>query len=292
MRNHVRLCRKITASGLAAVLLVVGLTPPAAAQSCQGWNTEKFFETATVDEVRACLSAGEDPNEHDTKGLTALHRAARDTADPAVIEALLDAAADPRTYSIAGRLPWDFARKNNKIKGSDANQRLRIESAKKADWSRVQAVAHDTKTKVLLYQDIAPRGVWKIKGRFESATDESITLMLKDGQTHTLSKAVVRKVLVPRPFAKRWPGWITAAVTTAIWVPFMGVYSDFHAKGILLLGGLVSFGPTAIAFGASGMHSIYDVPPKHRILRPQGVQHYGDQDNSSGNPEKPSSPNR
>ena len=58
MRNHGPLLRKITASGLAALLLVAGLPPPAAAQSCQGWNTEKFFETATVEQVRACLSAG------------------------------------------------------------------------------------------------------------------------------------------------------------------------------------------------------------------------------------------
>ena len=291
MRNHGRLCRKITATGLVTVLLVVGLPPPAAAQSCQGWNTEEFFETATVDEVRACLSDGEDPNEQDTKGLTALHRAARDTADPAVIEALLGAGANPRTYSIAGRLPWDFARKNNKIKGSDANQRLRIESAKKADWSRVQAVAHDTKTKVLLYQDIAPRGVWKIKGRFESATDESITLRLKDGQTHTLSKTGVRKVLVPRPFAKRWPGWGTLAGSVLAAELYRLRVQDLKPS-LAAINLSIAGGATVVAFFSSGMGTIYDVPPKHRILRPQGVQHYGDQDNTSGNPEKPSSPNR
>ena len=77
MRNCSRLCRKITAAGLAALLLLAGVQPPPAeAQNCQGWNTEKFFATATVDQVRACLSAGEDLNEQDTQGLTALHRAA------------------------------------------------------------------------------------------------------------------------------------------------------------------------------------------------------------------------
>ena len=60
--------------------------------------------------MRACLSAGRGPNEPDTKGLTALHRAARDTSDPAVIEALLDAGANPRASKyIAGRPPWFYA---------------------------------------------------------------------------------------------------------------------------------------------------------------------------------------
>ena len=47
-----------------------------------------------------------------------------------------------------------------------------------------------------------------------------------------------------------------------------------------------SFGPTAIAFGASGMGTIYDVPPEHRIL-PQADKQSGAQDNASGKPEDP-----
>lgn len=141
----------------------------------------------------------------------------------------------------------------------------------KSDWSRVQAVPHNTKAVVWLYQDAAPRESRRIKGRFDSATDDSITLVLKDGQTRTVRKEGVRKVLIPRPFKKRWPGWVTAAVTTAIWVPVMGVHSDFHAMGILLFGGLVSFAPSAIAFAASGMGPVYNVPPRLRT-RPQGDQ--------------------
>ena len=129
--NHGRLLRKITASGLVPLLFVAGLPPTAAAaESCKDWKTQKFFETATVEQVSACLSAGEDPNEPDTQGRTALHRAARETRDPAVIEALLDADANPRSISIAGRRPWDYARTNGKIKGSAAYQRLWIAGAK------------------------------------------------------------------------------------------------------------------------------------------------------------------
>ena len=217
--NNGGLFRKTTASGLVCLLLVAcAAAAAAAAESCKGWETAKFFESATLQQVRACLSAGEDPNKPDTKGFTALHRAARETSDPAVIEALLEADANPRAYSTAGRLPWQFARKNDKIKGSDAYQRLRIVSApaKKADWSRVQAVSHDTKTEVRLYQDAAP--VRRFRGRFESATADSITLVFKDGQTRSFPKQAVRKVLTRRPFSKRWPGWVALGVTLTILV--------------------------------------------------------------------------
>ena len=59
-RNHGRLLKKATAAGLAFLLLVAGLPLPAAAaeESCKDWNTARFFETATVEQVRACLNAG------------------------------------------------------------------------------------------------------------------------------------------------------------------------------------------------------------------------------------------
>ena len=161
------LFRMITASGLVCLLLVAGAPAPAAEESCQGWKTAKFFESATLQQVRACLSAGRGPNEVDRQGLTALHRAARETSDPAVIEALLDAGANPRASSRAGRLPRHYARTNDKIKGSDPYQRLMIvtvRKSKKADWSRVQAVPHHRKTVVRLYEDAAPRENRRIKG--------------------------------------------------------------------------------------------------------------------------------
>ena len=295
--NHGRLCRKIAASGLVLLLLLTGVQPPpAAAQSCQGWNTEKFFETATVEQVKACLDAGEDLNEQDTQGLTPLHRAARDSGDPAVIEALLDAGANPRLYSVAGRLPWDFLRRNAEIKGSAAYQRLLIMLAKKADWSRVQAVARDTKTVAHLYRDAVPQGSWKIKGRFESATADSITLRLKDGQTHTLPKTSVHKVLIPRPFKKRWPGWTTLAITmlAAQAIPRLtsriGGSSEEQSRQITGLYIWLVAPATVVAFLNSRMGPIYNVPPKHRMLL-QGDKQPGDQYKAFEKPEESESPN-
>ena len=279
--NHGRLLKKITAGGLAALLLVAGLPTPVAAQSCQGWKTAKFFETATADEVRDCLSIGRDLNEPDAQGLTALHRASRDTSDPTVIEALLDADANPRTYSIAGRLPWDFARKNKQIKGSDAYQRLRVESAKKADWARVQAMPHHRETVVLLYQDAAPRESRRTKGRFESATDNSITLRLEDGQTRTFPKQAVRKVRTWRPVKERKTGWVALVIGAVIAELLMNIDAPPSVLNRLLGHALLTLPIAGVSFYGSRMGLIYDVSRKHRML-PQGDQQSGEQSNTSG----------
>ena len=283
-RNHGSLLKKATAAGLACMLLVSGMPLLAAAQeSCKDWNTAKFFKSATVDEVRACLSAGRDPNEVDRKGLTALHRAARDTSDPAVIEVLLEAGASPRASSRAGRTPRYYARKNKKIKGSDAWQRLMIvlaQNPKKADWSRVQAVPSHRKTAVRLYQDAAPPASRRIKGRFVSATADSITLRPKDGQTRAVDRQAVRKVLIRRSFAKRWPGWVALGVAAALVEIILA-----RPGGDLVmprLGHAFFTLPTAAAFFyGSRMGPIYNVPPGHRPL-PQADKQPGDQENASG----------
>ena len=151
------------------------------------------------------------------------------------------------------------------------------------DWSRVQAVSPKTKTEVQLYKDEVPQGSRKIKGRFDSATDGSITLRLKDGQTRTLEKSDVRKVLTRRPFSKRWPGWVALGVTLTI-LAAMPLDSDDprplsspQAHATITL-------PTAAAFFyGSRMKGIYEVPPKHRT-RTQGAKQFGVQDKA---PEKP-----
>lgn len=261
MTNNKGLLKKITAAGLAPLLLVAGFPLPAvAAESCKGWRTAKFFESATADEVRACLSTGENPNEPDTQGLTALHRAARDTRDPAVIEALLDAGADPEMRNTYGRPPWFYARKNKRIKGSAAYQRLRLRLTKNVGWARVQALSNNTKTRIWLYQDAAPPESWKIKGRFESAKADSITLLLKDGQTRTYPKTAVHKVLTRRPYEKRTLGWVALGATSLFCIVTVGPWD--------LVSGVYLVIPAAAAagFSVSGTKEIYNVPPEHRML--------------------------
>ena len=145
------------------------------------------------------------------------------------------------------------------------------------DWSRVQAVPPKTKTDVQLYKDDAPQGSRKVKGRFDSATTDSLTLTLKDGQTRTLQKQAVRKVLTRRPFSKRWPGWVALGVTFAITEFFLHI--DLPPTASERLGGHATITlPTAAAFFyGSRMGGIYEVPPKHRT-RPAGGPQFGSQD--------------
>ena len=136
----------------------------------------------------------------------------------------------------------------------------------KRDWSRVQSVTPGTKTTVLLYKDQASRGKRRIKGRFHSATAESVTLMLGRGRTRTLRKQAVLKVLVQRPVEKRYQGWITAGVGAAIGVPWVAhPENDLNARGKLLVPLVCIVAPTVVAFlAAPKMGDIYYVPPDRR----------------------------
>ena len=79
---------------LGAGSLVVVTLSAQPAPSCEQWNTQEFFEAATLEQVTACLAAGTDVMATTDDGHTPLHYAAQLNADPAVVEALLAAGAE------------------------------------------------------------------------------------------------------------------------------------------------------------------------------------------------------
>lgn len=144
----------------------------------------------------------------------------------------------------------------------------------KRDWSRVQIVTPGTRTTVLLYKDRAPRGKRKIKGVFHSARSDSVTLLLPRGRKQTIHKQDVRRVLVRRPFRKRYQGWIAAGASGAYTVPMvLHPGADLSPKGRLLVSALFMAAPTAFAFlVAPRMGGIYNVPRNHRKRQESGSQ--------------------
>lgn len=142
------------------------------------------------------------------------------------------------------------------------------------DWSKVQGLASDTKVEVQLYEDEAIRGGQKIKGRFDSTTANSVTLRLKDGQTRTLEKSAVRKVLTLRPLKKRWPGWVALGVTCGVLQTLLSMSAsvdNVSASTMVGAHGLYTFPISAAFFYGSRMEGIYEVPPEHRAWLSQGT---------------------
>ena len=134
----------------------------------------------------------------------------------------------------------------------------------RSDWTKVQAVPLGTPTTVVLYKDQAPPGKRKIKGHFRSATTGAITLLLPDGQINTFQKRAVRKVLIPRPFEKRYQGWITLAAASGVTQMLVNIDGASLDQAAVAHASL-TLPVTIIAFlVAPKRGAIYNVPFKHR----------------------------
>ena len=128
------------------------------------------------------------------------------------------------------------------------------------DWSKVQAVSPQTKTSVRLYTN------QKVQGSFHSATDDSVTLTLRDGQQRTLPKQSVHKVFTRRAWWEGLPGWVVLAASA----PLIGLTltRPYASESSLVYLPPLAAGIAAAAFYGSRMGVIYKVSPKHRTPPP------------------------
>ena len=96
------------------VLFLLGFfTQAQAAENCNGWGTEEYFKTATLEGVTACLDAGVDPNAWQKGDRTPLHNAVANSENLDVIKALINAGADPMARSKEGWTPLHSAARYN-----------------------------------------------------------------------------------------------------------------------------------------------------------------------------------
>ena len=110
----------LTAAGRDAVHYAEALallTALQAAVGCQGWNADAYFETATPEQVTACLETRTvDLDAQNASGLTPLQAAAIHAQDPAVIQALLDAGAQVEAAdAVSGATPLSLAIRENGV---------------------------------------------------------------------------------------------------------------------------------------------------------------------------------
>ncbi len=244
-RNNGRLASRSIAAGLVLLLVLVGWPPAAAAQMTKSdWSKVQAVKPG----VPITVLLYQDQAPRGNRKVKGRFQSATDDSLTLKME-----------YGPTRTLPKSVVR----------GVLVHLSRGVKLNWPGVQAVTPGTRTKVVLYKDQAPRGRRKLKGRFQSATEDSLTLKMEYGPTRTLPKSAVRKVLVHRPLGKRYAVWITPLVSTVIAGPGIIQADDYTVLGKALLAGIWIGIPTGLAFLATpGMVEIHNVPLKHRTQPP------------------------
>ena len=120
------------------------------------------------------------------------------------------------------------------------------------------------KVAVRFYTDQAFEGALAVKGRFDSAHANGITLYLENGESRTLPMRAVRKVQVRRPFAKRVPGWCAVALAAGLAEILLYMSGPTQSVGNRLGGHAITTLPAMGAFFLWPNNTVYNVPPRHR----------------------------
>ena len=101
--RYQKMLRLVGARTVCLGMLMISV--PGFAKTCPNWNTEEYFETATIADVEGCLRAGSDPNARDERDQTPLHLAAWSQAHPEIVTLLAAAGADPNAVDQFGIRP-------------------------------------------------------------------------------------------------------------------------------------------------------------------------------------------
>lgn len=117
-------------------------------------------------------------------------------------------------------------------------------------WARVRAVAPGAEVELQMQNGRT------IRGDFQAAGDDAVTLRLAGGETLDLEQRTVRRVRVRRPVWNRPAGWIALVVATAVVGVPMARAMDTGATpiGALMLGAPIAWP----FFAASAMTTVYE----------------------------------
>ena len=110
--------KRIVVAGFLAVLF-------AALAYAQATDFIDLVRTGTPQDVQAAINKGADIKDRDTEyGATPLACAAEQNPNPEVITTLLKAGANAKVKDNDGKTALDYAKKNDKLEGTDALKQL------------------------------------------------------------------------------------------------------------------------------------------------------------------------